>query len=226
MENILESIKILEKVSSASAYSALWDLGYKNTWMRGIYPLTVSGTHIVGPAVTVKYLPYKKRLEEDTYRKSAIFQAALTAREGDIVVMDAMGMDCGVIGDCIAMGFKVKGVAGVVIDGGVRDTPLIRRIGLPVYARCATPAHIGEKIVPVSLNTPIECAGVQVNPGDIIVADDDGVVVIPKEIVSEAAKLGLKHERLDEESRRRISEGMPLGEAYPPKEEWLRSAEE
>jgi regulator of RNase E activity RraA len=212
---------ILEKVSSASIYSALWDLGYKNCWIEDIHPVTLTDIHVAGRAVTVKYLPFKKAVDEGYLRQKYL---ALTEvlKKGDVIVMDACNAKSGVIGDCMASGFKMKGASAVVIDGGVRDVPLIKKVGLPVFAKYVTPAHIGEKVIPFEINTTIECGSVQVNPGDIIVADDDGVVVIPKEVAKEAIELGWKHERLDEESRKRILRGVPLGEAYPPREEWLK----
>ncbi|MEM3873039.1 MAG: hypothetical protein QXE05_10825, partial [Nitrososphaeria archaeon] len=177
----VELFSVLEKVSSASVYSALWDLGYKNCWIKDVFPITFTGIHVVGRAVTVKYVPFRKAVDEEYSRKKYL---AITEslEKGDVIVMDACGTKSGVIGDCMASGFKVKGVSAVVIDGGVRDVPLIKKVGLPVFAKYITPAHIGEKIVPFEINVTIRCGGVQVNPGDIIVADDDGVMVIPKEV--------------------------------------------
>lgn len=220
-EVLKELIKKLERVSSASIYSSLWELGYRNCWMEDIRPITLTDVHVVGAAVTVKYLPFKKELENEKYR-NILLHVVEVLKKGNVIVMGACGVKAGIIGDCIASGFKVRGASAVIIDGGVRDVPLIRKIGLPVFAKYATPAHIGEKVIPVEVNTTIECGGVQVDPGDIIVADDDGVMVIPKEVAKEATELGCKHERLDEESRKRILKGIPLGEAYPPKEEWLK----
>jgi regulator of RNase E activity RraA len=122
----------------------------------------------------------------------------------------------------MSSGFKVKGVSAIVIDGGVRDVPLIRKMELPVFAKYATPAHIADTLVSAELNASIECDGVQVNAGDIIIGDDDGVVVIPKEVAPEAIERGWRHEKLDLESRKRILAGTPLGDAYPPREEWLK----
>ena len=211
----------LHKISSASVYSALWDLGYRNLCMHDILPVTLNNIHIVGKALTVRYLPFTKYFNIEEYRKSSVFKAAQIAGSENVVVMDALGSKVGVIGDCIAMGFKTKGVAGVVIDGGVRDVPLIKKMLLPVFARCVTPAHIEGYITPIELNTTINCDGVQVCPDDIIVGDDDGVVVIPRSVMKEAIEIGWRHERLDEESRKRISSGIPLDGAYPPKKEWL-----
>jgi regulator of RNase E activity RraA len=214
-------IERLEKVSSASIYSSLWELGYRNCWMEDIHPISLSNVHVVGAAVTVKYLPFKKEVGDEKYR-NVLLQIVGVLRKGNVIVMGACGTKVGIIGDCIASGFKAKGASAVIIDGGVRDVPLIRKIGLPVFAKYATPAHIGEKVIPVEVNVTINCGGVQVDPGDIIVADDDGVMVIPKEVAKDATELGWKHECLDEESRKRILKGIPLGEAYPPKEEWLK----
>lgn len=217
-----DPIKRLEDVSTDSVFSALWDLGYKNNCMRDIVPITIKDAHVVGHAVTIRYLTLKRPMDPEEYRKTASFRVVEAAKKGDVLVMGGLGYRIGLIGDVMASGFKVRGVSAVVIDGGVRDVPLIKEMEFPVFARFATPAHIEDRLVAVEFNSPIDCDGVQVNPGDIIVADEDGVVAIPIEVADKVAELGWKHERLDEESRKRILAGVPLGEAYPPREEWLK----
>lgn len=219
---ILENILLLKKVSTASLYSALYDLGYKNCWMKGIKPITVNKIRVVGIAKTLKYLPLNNTLKNNKiYNENLPFQAIEEANEENIIVCDAGGIKVGVFGGCMCLAMKVKGIQALVIDGGVRDTPEIKSYNFPVFAKCATPSSIDGYIAPINIDIPIQCGGVLVKPEDIIVGDDDGVIVIPKEKLKEVIEKGLKYERLDEESRKRILAGYPIKDAYPPKEEWI-----
>jgi regulator of RNase E activity RraA len=218
---ILRDIQIFKKISTASLYSALYDLGYKNCWMKGIKPITINKIRVVGIAKTLKYLPLNNTLRNGIYNEKLPLQAIDEATEKNIIVCDAGGIKVGVFGGCMCLAMKVKGIKALIIDGGVRDVPEIKSYNFPVFAKCATPASIDGYIAPVSIDIPVRCGGVLVRPEDIIVGDDDGVVVIPKEEMEEVMKKGLKYERLDEESRKRILTGYPIKEAYPPREEWI-----
>ncbi len=104
------------------------------------------------------------------------------ARPGEVgVIVYENGLDVAALGGLMATDAKVRGMAGMVLDGGVRDTPEIRALGLPVYARSVVPSSAVGRFATVARNIPVQCAGVAVKPGDIIVADDDGVVVVPQE---------------------------------------------
>lgn len=217
----LENILLLKKISTASLYSALYDLGYKNCWMRGIKPITINKIRVVGIAKTLKYLPLNNNLKNNIFNEKLPLQAIDESNEKNIIVCDAGGIEVGVFGGCMCLAMKVKGIQALVIDGGVRDTPEIKSYNFPVFAKCATPSSIDGYIAPVNIDTSIQCGGVLVKPGDIIVGDDDGVIVIPKERLKEVIEKGLRYEKLDEESRKRILTGYSIKEAYPPKEEWI-----
>ena len=119
----------------------------------------------------------------------------------------------------VATAFKVRGVAGIVLDGGVNDRAAIETIGLPVYAS-------GDAAIPFTshrhitgLNEPIGCGGVAIFPGDVMIGDQNGVAAIPLEIVAEVAEKALDREELEAFCAERLREGAPLATTYPPNEE-------
>lgn len=104
------------------------------------------------------------------------------ARPGEVgVIVYENGLDVAALGGLMATDAKVRGMAGMVLDGGVRDTAEMRAMGLPVYARSVVPSSAVGRFATVARDIPVQCAGVTVRPGDIVVADDDGVVVVPQE---------------------------------------------
>lgn len=188
--------KALMMVSSPNISDAM----HRSGEMHGLKPVWI-GTEehplkFVGPAVTVR-----------TYNGdwSKPVEAIEDAREGDIIVIDACEGKDAVWGELASWSCKVKGIAGVVIDGAVRDIDDIRKIKLPVYAKHFTPTA-GEPRGLGEINTSIICAGQRVDPGDWIVGDDSGVVVIPKakaqEIANRAIDVLEKENRLREEIKR------------------------
>lgn len=142
----------------------------------GIMCLTGKSHHLCGPACTVKVFPGDNLM---------VHKALDVARPGDVVVVDARGSSMNaVLGDLVSTKAKHRGIAGFLVDGFVRDLPAISQLDFPVFARGTTsigPLHRG----PGEINFPICCGGVVVNPGDVVVADGAGTVVIPQEIASE-----------------------------------------
>jgi 4-hydroxy-4-methyl-2-oxoglutarate aldolase len=127
---------------------------------------------MVGPALTVRTRPADNLMAH---------YATHIAMPGDVLVIDAGGLETNSIwGGLMTHTAKKKGLAGVVIDGAVRDSATIRQLGYPIFARAVSPMN-GHKDGPGEVNVIIQCGGVQVKPGDIIVGDDDGVVVVPRE---------------------------------------------
>jgi regulator of RNase E activity RraA len=139
------------------------------------------------------------------------------AQEGDVVVVDARGdMSSGVFGDMMSTYFKGRGGAGIVIDGCMRDRPNVEKLDLPLWLRGWTPNyHVQTSIYPNAVNVPIACGGVTVIPGDIIVADDDGVVVLPVAMAAKVIEESQKHHDWEEFSRVKLMEGGPLQRYYP-----------
>lgn len=136
----------------------------------------VDDAAILGPACTVKVFPGDNLM---------VHKALDIARPGDIIVVDAGGTSMnGVLGDLVARKAKHRGVAGFVVDGLVRDLPGLKEVDLPIYARGVTPIgplHRG----PGEINYPVSCGGIVVNPGDIIIGDTNGVVVVRQDFAEE-----------------------------------------
>ncbi len=156
------------------------------------------GAKLLGPAFTVRTFPADNLM---------IHKAATLAKPGDVVVVNAGGYkDTAVFGDLLAYSMKVHGVAGIVIDGAARDVEGLAEIGFPTFARAVLP--MGPfKDSPGSINLPVSCGGIAVRPGDIILGDADGVVVIPQEDAAQVlakAKAGMAKER---QTRERIKQG-------------------
>ncbi len=149
------------------------------------------------------------------------------ARAGDIVVVDARGdMSSGCFGEMMLTYFKAKGGLGVVVDGCIRDFPEARELGLGLWTRGLTPNyHVQTGIFPFAVNVPVACGGVLVMPGDIIVADDDGAVVVPIGLAEEVAEHALEKAEWEGFSRMKLQQGGELRDYYPLSEKSRREYE-
>jgi 3-hexulose-6-phosphate synthase/6-phospho-3-hexuloisomerase len=142
-----------------------------------------------------------------------VVKAVDLAEEGDVIVVDAQGVEIAVWGELATLSAMRRGIKGVVIDGGVRDVDDIAKLGFPVWARCVVP-NAGEPHGHGELQVSVTCGGQRVSPGDIIVADDVGVVVVPKELASEILA---KSREIAEKERRykaEIRAGKTLSEIF------------
>lgn len=126
----------------------------------------------------------------------------------------------GTLGDILALRAKARGAAGVVTDGGVRDFDEVARIGLPVFSQGAHPSVLGRKHVPWELDVTIGCGGAAVQPGDIIVGDGDGVIVIPPSLVEEVVDAALAQEDEDAWIAAQVEAGHPVDGLFPLNAEW------
>jgi regulator of RNase E activity RraA len=141
--------------------------------------------------------------------------------EGDVVVVDAGGPHgYGGMGDVIITAYVVKNVGGMVYDGAIRDGPYAKNLQIPIFCRGTQPS-VTPRLLPIAANVNIQCGGVFVAPGDVVFGDDDGVVVIPKNLVDVVAQKGTAQEEIETYSRKLLAAGRPLSDAYPPREEWL-----
>lgn len=217
--NLSEILSLLSRSSVATAYSLLGELraGYL---LSGVKPL-LPDMRVAGPALTIEYIPYEEASKKG-FKGNAVHEACDLVKGGEVIIAAALGRsDVGVFGDCITFGFKVKGAAGIVTDGGIRDSPYIMKLDFPVFARNTTPEHIGGVIIPYRVNCEIVCAGVRIKPGDIIMGDADGVIAIPREKAKEIAVKANEVEVKEDAIRRMIASGIPLRDAYPPKPDLL-----
>ena len=134
------------------------------------------------------------------------------------MVFDVGGLpSAAVVGDVFITRLKVQGAAGIVVDGYVRDIKELRASGLAIYARGSNAIPVTPKVMPAELNVPVQCGGVTVMPGDLILTDDDGVIVIPKHLAAKIAGHAREKEELEGFIREQLiaNPSMPAGEIYP-----------
>jgi 5-oxopent-3-ene-1,2,5-tricarboxylate decarboxylase/2-hydroxyhepta-2,4-diene-1,7-dioate isomerase len=219
-----EVLERLKQISTATAWGFLVREGIRKPFMLGIKLLSVGevGT-MVGRARTLRYLPVREDLlgflrEAGTDNPQR--EAIENVQPNDIFVVDAMGnLEAGTMGDILASRIKKRGAAGIVADGCVRDSPYIKRFGIPVYTRSFHPAANTSALLPYSHNEPIQCGGVAVFPGDILLGDEEGVVVIPSKLAAPLAEFGPDHEAQEIFQRSKIEEGFSIFDVYPMNEQ-------
>jgi 3-hexulose-6-phosphate synthase/6-phospho-3-hexuloisomerase len=187
--------KILEKVSTANISDAM----HRGGAITGLIPIT-PGAKLVGPAVTVRTYP-------GDWAKTV--QAIDVAEEGDVIVIDAGGVPPAVWGELATHSCIQRRVAGVVIDGAIRDVAEIRRLGFPAFAKMISPAAYEPKGFG-EINVPITVCGVKVFPGDWVVGDEDGLVLLPKERVVEIANRAMDVLERENRIREEIERGSTL----------------
>jgi regulator of RNase E activity RraA len=213
-------IEALEGIGAATVAGSLGHMGFRNPHMLG--PVTQTrGKSIVGPALTLQFMPQRPDLfsegeyadPETQLHRHVLYQV----EEGDVVVVDARGdMSSGVFGDMMSTYFRGRRGAGMVIDGVMRDRPNVEKLDLALWLRGWTPNyHVQVNIFPSAVNVPIACGGVTVIPGDIIIADDDGVVVLPQSMAAKVIEDSRKHAEWEVFSREKLMAGESLQRYYP-----------
>jgi len=226
-----ELIEGLRNIGSATASGELSRLGIRNSQIVGPLPRT-PGQVVVGPALTLQFMPKREdQYKVDEYadpEKQLHRHVLYHTQPGDVVVVDARGdLTSGVFGEMMLTFFKGAGGAGVVIDGCIRDFPHAKDLDLGLWLTGTTPNfHTQTNIFPFAVNVPIACGDNLVMPGDIIVADDDGVVVVPISLASELVHKANEHVEWEEFSRMRLAEGGHLRKYYPLSEEGRAEYEE
>jgi len=227
MENAVDVIRLAE-VTTATATHLLFKLGVRNVFLEGVRPL--GGTEsVVGTARTLQYLPMREDLWPDPDNPSGNPQriAIETINTGEILVIDARGdTGGGALGDILCERMKYRGAAGVIVDGVVRDAMQIQDVGLPVWGKGVHGAANSRTLWPVEYDVPVSCGGCTVIPGDYIIADGDGVVVIPAIYAGQIAEQGAETEQREQFIRMKIrSEGYSTDHAYPPNDDVLAEYE-
>ena len=210
----------LKHIGSASVAGILGHMGIRNPHIMG--PVSWNpGKAIAGPALTLQFMPKREDLygegeyadPETQLHRHVLYQV----EQGDVVVVDARGdMSSGVFGDMMSTYFKGRGGAGIVIDGCMRDRPNVEKLDLALWLRGWTPNyHVQTSIYPSAVNVPVACGGVTVVPGDIIMADDDGVIVLPPSMAEKVIEESKKHAEWEVFSREKLMQGADLRRYYP-----------
>jgi len=217
-------IAALQGIGSATATGELKRLGIRSAFLQGPVCMT-PGVSIAGPAITLQFMPKREDLYPDAEyvdpERQLHRHALYHAQAGDIIVVDARGdLTSGVFGEMMMTYFRGRGGAGIVIDGCIRDSAEIKKLGLGLWLRGVTPNfHTQTNIFPYAVNVPVACGGVTVVPGDIIIADDDGAVVVPIAYAPQLAAKAVEHVEWEEFSRLKLSEGGDLRKYYPLSDE-------
>ncbi len=212
-------------VAVPTLVSTLYRKGLRNTMLFGPRPLNPNAMKFAGPAFTVRTLPTREDLVEaqgSGERPNLQGEASARLGAGEVLVV-AMGGETrtAFMGDIMATHFMTKGAAGCVLDGGVSDAYAISRMDFPLFCMGAAGTPVTSHRMVIDLQTPVECAGVTVFPGDIIVGDGNGLVCIPAHLADEVAATAHEREQLEEWVIARVAEGRPLAGTYPPNEATL-----
>jgi len=215
-------VEALRYASTATLTTQLFARGLRNTFLAGLRPLNPGAARMVGEAFTLRYIPAREDLDvlgvfadPEHPQRAAVEQVG----PGQVLVMDCRGRGrVASLGGILGTRLLRRGAAGVVTDGGVRDAADFAALDLPAYA--AAPAATTNLALhhAVDLQVPIGCADVPVYPGDVMVADADGVVCVPRELAAEVARGAVAQEHLEQFLQQRVAEGARLRGTYPPDE--------
>jgi len=213
-----ETIAALKGITTATLTTILLKKGLRNVWVRGAKPIRSGQPRLVGRAFTLRFVPAREDLATPESWSSPIStRGAIEAMPaGVIAVVDAMGVrDAGIFGDILCARMAKRNVTALVSDGVVRDAAGVLGTGLPVWCSgVAAPASVAG-LTFVDWQLPVGCGGVAIFPNDVIVADDDGAVVIPQALVEEVTKLGTEQERMEGWIMQEVERGVPLPGLYP-----------
>ena len=222
-----EVIQQLLIPSTATLTTALKQFGISRSYMHGVTPLRPD-MKMAGPAFTLRYIPAREDLNagEVDNLKDVQRVGIEQIREGEVFVIDARGdTRAGTMGDILATRLFKRGAAGVVTDGAFRDSPTIADIGLPAFA-AAMNAHSNKTVHhPSEIQVPIACGEVAILPGDIIVGDAEGVVVVPAQFAAEVAQTAVETEAREQFLLEKIQSGASIVGTYPPDESTLAEYE-
>jgi regulator of RNase E activity RraA len=217
-----DTLDLLRQASTATVTTQLFQRGLRNMFLNGLEPLNPDHCRFVGEAVTLRNIPMREDLDTlDIFKNPETPQrkAVETVGPGQVLVQDCRGDTRAASGGNILMTrMRMRGAAGVVTDGAVRDSPDIARQPFPVFVKGRSATLNLAVHHAVDINVPIACAGVPVFPGDIIMGDEEGVVVIPRHLADEIARPAAEQEDLERFILEKVEGGAALPGTYPPNE--------
>ena len=211
-------IDVLSQVTTATLTTILLKKGLRNVWLRGTRPLRPGQARLVGRAFTLRFVPAREDLATpESWASPISTRAAIEAMpEGCIAVVDSMGVtDAGIFGDILCARMVKRGVAALITDGVVRDLAGVLGTGLPVWCSGAAAPPSVAGLTFVAWQQPIGCGGVAVFPGDVVVVDDDGAVLIPAALLDAILAEAPEQERMEGWIMREVERGVPLPGLYP-----------
>jgi regulator of RNase E activity RraA len=219
-------LRAVARVSTATLSSQLRRRGYNSVTLDRLHA-TQPGKKMVGYARTLRYVPFREDLFAEygaTLRGGAMNaqkRAVEQVRPGEVLVIEARGdPTAGTVGDILALRAQVRGAAGIVTDGAIRDSQALHAMDMPLYFGATHPAVLGRRHVPWEVNGVIACAGVTVRPGDIIAGDGDGVIVIPAHLAMEVAQDAAEQELQEEFAAAMVARGESVDGLYPLGKRW------
>jgi regulator of RNase E activity RraA len=213
-----DAIEAARQVSSATFTTVMLKKGLRNTWMRGTKPVRPGQKRVVGRAFTLRFLPMREDMATpESWAAARSTRAAIEEMPADcICVTDARGVThAGIFGDILCARMQQRGVAGLITDGAVRDVAGIIATHLPVWcAGVASPASVAG-LTFAGWQESIGCGGVAIFPDDVVVADDDGAVVVPAALFEDVLKVASEQERFEAWIIKEVEKGLALPGLYP-----------
>ena len=217
------SREALKKVSTATLTTVLFKRGLRNVFIQGIFLLNRDAPRMVGEAFTLRYIPAREDVDQlgaFEGRGHAQREAIEACPPGHVLVMDARrDATAATGGDILMTRLMVRGVSGVVTDGGLRDSPTIEKLDWPAYCGARSAPLNLVRHHAVESQVPIGCGGVAVYPGDVLVGDAEGVVVIPAKMAEEVAKEAQTQTEFEDWVEAKVKEGRSIFGLYPPNAE-------
>lgn len=217
----------LKTVSTATLCTALFKRGLRNQFIQGVHPLNPDGPNMVGEAFTLRYIPAREDLNPLSVFQDRAHPQRVAVEQcppGAVMVFDSRkDARAASAGSILVTRLMVRGAAGVVTDGGFRDSPEIARLAIPAYhQRPSAPTNLTLHQA-LDINVPIGCGDVAVWPGDVLVGDAEGVVVIPAAIADEVAAEAVEMTAFEDFVMAQVQQGRSIIGLYPPTDERSRT---
>ena len=213
-----ETLEILRDIPTQTLIDGLWVMGWPMGFVHGAKPLQ-PGQHMSGRAVTLRFVPHRPDLAADKPKgdESAEYVAIELCGPEEVLVIDAMGWEYSSIGgDIKFLRMMQRKAGGLVTDGAARDSNTLKGYGFPVYAANTTAKQGPAEFWPWQVNDAIQCGGILVRPGDAVVGDDDGAVVVPAAAVDEVISIAHEREEVEEVIKAQLEiEQCSPGKYYP-----------
>ena len=207
-------------VSTATLTTVLFKRGLRNVFIEGVRPLNPDACRVAGPAFTLRYIPSREDIDTiDVFKDPRHPQrvAVETIPSGAVMVVDSRGdARAASAGGILVRRMMVRGAAGIVTDGGLRDSPEIAAMGFPAFCRAPSAPTNLVRHHAIDIDVPIGCGGVPVYPGDWMMGDGEGVVVIPAGIAAEVAAEAVEMTAFEDYVERQVAAGRSIIGLYPP----------